>query len=555
MNSHHAQHRSSTGFLTRHARRAASAAAALATVCLAALAALPWASGEECFVNPEPLIMVKGQSTLLCHPGMRRVAIGEVEVADVAVVSSREVLVYAKNPGDTDLYIWDNLGVHRRTVTVTTRKPADVAQVTLAKLLGDEYRVTPVTDTVLVVEGTAEDQAELDRLAELMGAVDDNVKVVNLVGLPPAPAPAGPPVEQIAAALGPGFKAWLVGDRVVAVEGAPATPEEAQRARTLLDAFEDQAKIVDLIREPAPEVPSLDKERELLASALGDNVSVRVIGGAALLVEGTLPADADAQRVARVIETLELRSAVLNETQVAAPDEEQILVRAKVVEVRQEDLERIGVNWGHLGGEEGGVFRFVDQPFLFGEFPGEDFTWAALAAQLDLLAQKNRANILAQPNILVNDGEEASILVGGEVPIPVPQVGAGAGAVITIEYKEFGVQLMVQPTIVDIEQGRRKINLKLTPEVSSIDAASSITISGISVPGFRTRRTETIVNVDPGATLVIGGLIQRDVSEIRRKIPLLGDIPIIGQLFRSKQFVEGKTDLMIMVTPEIRVPE
>ncbi len=495
--------------------------------------------------------MVKGQSTLLCHPGMHRVAIGEVEVADVAVVSSRELIVYAKNPGDTDLYIWDDRGVHRRTVTVTTRKPADVAQVMLAKLLGDEYRVTMLTDTVLVVEGTAEDQAELDRLDDLMGAVDDNVTVVNLVGLGPAPPPPGPPVEQIAAALGPDFKVWLVGDQVVAVEGAPATPEEVQRARALLDAFAGQAKIVDLIREPAPAVASLEEERELLASALGEDVSVRVIGGAALLVEGMLPTEAAAQRVAHVIETLGLRSAVLNETEAAAPDEEQVLVRAKVVEVRQEDLEKLGVNWGHLAGEEGGFFRFVDQPFLFGEFPGEGFEWAPLAAQLNLLAEKNRANILAQPNILVNNGEEAKILVGGEVPIPVPQVGAGAGAVITIEYKEFGVQLTVQPTIVDIEQGRRKINLKLTPEVSSIDAASSITISGISVPGFRTRRTETIVNIDPGATLVIGGLIQRDVSEIRRKIPLLGDIPIIGQLFRSKQFVEGKTDLMIMVTPEI----
>jgi len=554
MNRHHTRPCRPMRSLAKHARRAAGAAAALTAVCLAAFAALPWATGEECFVNPEPLIMAKGQSTLLCHPGMRRVAIGEVEVADVAVVSSREVIVYAKDPGDTDLYIWDDLGVHRRTVTVTTRKPADVAQVTLAKLLGDEYRVTPVTDSVLVVEGTAQDQAELDRLGELMGAVDDDVKVVNLVGLRPA-AVSAPPVEQIAAVLGPDFKVWVVGDEAVAVEGAPATPEEAQRARALLDAFEGQAKVVDLIREPTPALPSLEQERELLASALGEDVSVRAIGGSALLVEGLLPTDAAAQRVAHVIETLGLRSAVLNETQAAPPDQEQILVRAKVVEVRQEDLEKLGVNWGNLGGEQAGSFTFIDQPFLFGEFPGEGFDRAPLAAQLNLLAEKNRANILAQPNILVNDGEEAHILVGGEVPIPVPQVGAGAGAVITIEYKEFGVQLTVQPTIVDSERGHRKINLKLTPEVSSIDAASSITVSGISVPGFRTRRTETIVNVDPGSTLVIGGLIQRDVSEIRRKIPLLGDIPIIGQLFRSKQFVEGKTDLMIMVTPEILEPE
>lgn len=554
MNRHHEQHSSTMRSPANHARKALSAAAALAAFCLAALAALPQASCEECFVNPEPLIMVKGQSTLLCHPGMHRVAIGEVEVADVAVVSSREVLVYAKSPGDTDLYIWDNLGVHRRTITVTTRQPADVAQVTLAKLLGDQYRVTQVTDTVLVVEGTAQDQGELDRLTELMGAVDDNVKVVNLVGLGPAPAPK-PPVEQIADALGPDFKVWVVGDQVVAVEGAPATPEEVQRARALLDAFEGQAKIVDLIREPSPALPSLEQERTLLADALGEDVSVRVIGGSALLVEGLVSTDTAAQRVAQVIETLGLRSPVLNETQAAAPDEQQILVRAKVVEVRQEDLENLGVNWGHNAAEPGAFPLFIDQPFIFGEFPGEGFEEAPIAAQLNLLAEKNRANILAQPNILVNDGEEAHILVGGEVPIPVPQFGAGAGAVITIEYKEFGVQLTVQPTIVGAERGHPKINLKLTPEVSSIDTASSITVSGISVPGFRTRRTETTVNVDPGATLVIGGLIQRDVSEIRRKIPFLGDIPIIGQLFRSKQFVEGKTDLMIMVTPEIREPD
>ncbi len=89
------------------------------------------------------------------------------------------------------------------------------------------------------------------------------------------------------------------------------------------------------------------------------------------------------------------------------------------------------------------------------------------------------------------------------------------------------------------------------PEVSSIDEGSSITISGLRVPGFRTRRAETTVTVASCDTLAIAGLLQRDIARTVRKIPILGDIPILGNLFKSKQFTEGKTDLVIMVTPEI----
>jgi pilus assembly protein CpaC len=202
----------------------------------------------------------------------------------------------------------------------------------------------------------------------------------------------------------------------------------------------------------------------------------------------------------------------------------------------------------------GGQYSFVDQPFLFGQFGGQGLDAAHFSAQIDLLAQENRARILAQPNVLVNDGEEATILVGGEVPIPVPQAGGTGAAAITVEYKEFGVSLKVKPTVLKEADGQPEINLALTPEVSSIDPASSITLSGISIPGFRTRRADTNVDVTPGSTLVIGGLIQRDLARIKRKIPFLGDIPVLGYLFRSKEFTEGKTDLVIMVTPEIYTP-
>jgi len=133
----------------------------------------------------------------------------------------------------------------------------------------------------------------------------------------------------------------------------------------------------------------------------------------------------------------------------------------------------------------------------------------------------------------------------------VPQAGIAGAAAITIEYKEFGVRMQVTPSIVAQDADGAKIHLKLAPEVSSIDPSSSVTVSGLSVPGFRTRRAETTVTVAAKDTLAIAGLLQHDVARSVRKIPILGDIPIIGNLFKSKRFTEGKTDLVIMVTPEI----
>lgn len=196
--------------------------------------------------------------------------------------------------------------------------------------------------------------------------------------------------------------------------------------------------------------------------------------------------------------------------------------------------------------------QFFDQPFLFGQVSRRGFSQLLdFGAQLDLLEEKNKARVLAQPNLLVNDGEEASILVGGEVPIPVPQAGIAGAAAITVEYKEFGVRMQVEPSIVQADGDAPRIHLKLSPEVSSIDSSSSVTVSGIRVPGFRTRRAQTTVTVAPGDTLAIAGLLQRDVARLVRKVPLLGDLPILGHLFRSKKFVEGYTDLVVMVTPTI----
>ena len=538
---------------TRAARACRFWLAIAATVGLCLLASAP-AAGER-IVKPVSMAMLKGQSHVVEYATMRRVAVADPHVADVAVASSRELIIYAQGVGKTAVYVWDDSGFHQIGVSVFDITPSELAVERLRPLLGPEYRFVVLSDSTLGIEGVAEDAAEAARLDKVLGSAGDEVRIVNLVTLAPEPPPTGPPVQQIATALGGGYHVWPVNHDTVAVEGVAPTPADAARARALLAAFRPQTEVVDLIKEPDPSARGIDEERQLVADAVGDGVAVRTVGGQAIAVEGTLPSESAVQRVAQIIETLDVQAPVLNLVTAAAPDRQQILVRVKVAEVNRTELDRLGVNWGHTersSGTGGPSVSFFDQPFLFGQVNRTGFNQLLdFGAQLDLMVENNRARILAEPNILVNDGEEASILVGGEVPIPVPQAGIAGAAAITIEYKEFGVRMQVTPAIVRQNGGATKIHMKLAPEVSSIDPSSSVTVSGISVPGFRTRRAETTVTVAPGDTLAIAGLLQHDVARTVRKIPILGDIPIIGNLFKSKHFTEGKTDLVIMVTPEI----
>ena len=118
---------------------------------------------------------------------------------------------------------------------------------------------------------------------------------------------------------------------------------------------------------------------------------------------------------------------------------------------------------------------------------------------------------------------------------------------ITIEYKQFGVLLKVKPVVLDDQ----RVRLMVAPEVSDIDRTKSVTIAGFNLPGFVTRRESTTTDMLSGDTLAIGGLLQTTTSTVINKIPILGDIPILGALFRSKEYNEGKTELVILVTPEI----
>src|SRR5579862_2913360 len=166
-----------------------------------------------------------------------------------------------------------------------------------------------------------------------------------------------------------------------------------------------------------------------------------------------------------------------------------------------------------------------------------------LGAVIKALEQKSLLQILAEPNLIAVNGKEASFLAGGEFPFPIVQPGQGFTAV-TIQFKEFGVKLNFTPVIMP----NGNIHLRVVPEVSQLDFTNGLTISGFNIPALSTRRADTEFELQDGQSFVIAGLIDNRLTEIGNKIPGLGDIPILGNLFKSKNLQKSKTELMVLCT-------
>ena len=188
-----------------------------------------------------------------------------------------------------------------------------------------------------------------------------------------------------------------------------------------------------------------------------------------------------------------------------------------------------------------GVFR---KSFGLG---GTDIT-----ATINALETRGLAKTLAQPTLVALSGEKASFLAGGEFPVPVSQSGnntTGGGA-ITVEFKPFGISLAFTPTVLS----DRTINMIVEPEVSAIDPSASLTIGNITIPGIKTRRASTTMELRDGESFAIAGLLSKDFQTTVEQIPFLGSIPILGALFRSSSFKKGETELLIVVTPHLVAP-
>ncbi len=236
----------------------------------------------------------------------------------------------------------------------------------------------------------------------------------------------------------------------------------------------------------------------------------------------------------------------------------QVLLKVRFTEINNNALRELGFDFWKknldLGGKKGNLGIFsgkVNSPSdplglgdavdIFFSLPEFDFS-----AIMRALEEKSLLSVLAKPNLCAVNGAEASFLAGGEFPVPIVNGSAGTQSV-TIQFKEFGVRLRFLPRIID----STTVNLKIAAEVSSLDFDNGITLSGFKVPALSARKAETTVELPQGRFLVIGGLLSREMSRHISQLPLLGSIPVLGQLFRSSRFQQKESELLIVVTPEI----
>src|SRR5450759_4463835 len=251
----------------------------------------------------------------------------------------------------------------------------------------------------------------------------------------------------------------------------------------------------------------------------------------------------------------------------------QVMLRVRFAEVSRNALQELGVNlFTGATGYKDVIARTTTQQFSAPDFTdlsrtsdlSTNLTGSSgkftLGDFLNLFIFSNKYNIgtvikaleakglfqsLAEPNLIATNGKEASFLAGGEYPYPVAQ--GGTSNAVTIVFKEFGVRLSFTPTVL----GGDLINLKVKPEVSSLDFANGVSISGFRVPALSTRRTETEVELQDGQTFAIAGLMSNTVSSTMSKVPGIGDIPVLGYLFRSRAYQKQQTELVVMITPTI----
>jgi pilus assembly protein CpaC len=238
----------------------------------------------------------------------------------------------------------------------------------------------------------------------------------------------------------------------------------------------------------------------------------------------------------------------------------QVMLRVRFAEVSRSAMQELGGSFfTGADGKGDWIGRSSTQQFAAPEFDQDkglvfsDFlnlflfnTEEQLGAVVKALKGKGLFQSLAEPNLITQDGKEASFLAGGEYPYPVLQ-GSGSNSGVTIVFKEFGVRLRFTPTVMADDM----IQLKVAPEVSSLDFGNAVVLQGFRVPALATRRTETSVELRDGQTFAIAGMLDQNLNESLRRVPGIGDIPILGYLFRSQAYQKNATELVVMITPHI----
>ena len=370
------------------------------------------------------------------------------------------------------------------------------------------------------------------------------------------------PVERVAVGLGGIAEALAVSPIEILINGK--TPGE-----TSLIVWEKGGNReffnVTVRASAAAANDHLEAVRHELSRELpGQTIKVSGENGAVYL-SGTVK---DLTSSDRAVQIVSVAGKVVNLLNVEVPAADpQILLKVVFASVDRTRSKTLGVNlfstgYGNvLGGvttgqfspptvglpnsTSGGSASLSNELNLFAFLPGLN-----LGATIQALETKGLVEVLAEPNVLAENGKQGSFLAGGEYPFPVAQASSGGGVAITIQFKEYGIRLNFIPTVTP----RGTIRLQVAPEVSSLDFTNAIQISGFEVPAISVRRVKTEIELDKGQSFAIAGLLDNREQETFEKVPFIGDIPILGKFFQSINRTKSNTELIVIVTPEIVGP-
>jgi len=316
--------------------------------------------------------------------------------------------------------------------------------------------------------------------------------------------------------------------------------------------------------------------RQLLAS-LSPHASITATeSNGILILRGHVPNLHIADSAMQIAGSVYTAAKIVNLLEVSGG--QQVMLQVKIAEVSKSAMSQLGVNFGYFDGTTfianniGSVNPFGlkitagsgapggSDPFgqtLGVLSPGANvqafgnlnFNKSVIDYFINCLRENQLMRSLAEPNLTAISGEQASFQVGGQIPIPVPQAGSGGSSspVITVQYQPYGVLLHFTPVVL----GDGRIRLKIDPEVSELDNANAVTVSGFKIPAFTTRTVDTTVELADGQSFAIAGLLNNQVSTTADSLPGMGDLPILGTLFRSVQYQRNQTELVVIVTPRL----
>jgi len=413
--------------------------------------------------------------------------------------------------------------------------------------------------------------------------------VLNAQAPTPAPAPRQGPLAQVPTSLASGRVTLSAGrssvlatdfeiTRVAVTNPAVADATVVAPQEILLDGKSpgtvslivwgaDRRAQYDVVVGPA--VSSLQRQLEVLFP--GEDITANETADAVILT-GHASDNNVMLRAAEIAQAVLPKSRVINLLQLpGGSGSQQVLLQVRIAEVNRRALTELGASLFTTAGSEpivqsstqqypsvkydsltqtyaGGALVSSDGQLTFGDLLNL-FIFSPkykLGTLIKALQQTGNFQSLAEPNLVAYNGQEASFLAGGELPIPISQGNSGQ---IAVQYKEFGVRLNFTPTIAgDV------IRLKVRPEVSSLDFANGVAIGGFRVPALITRRVETDVELRDGQSFAVAGLMSNSVQDQQQRVPGLGHLPIIGYLFRSRAAAKERTELLVLVTPHLVKP-